>query len=167
MLGSCAYPYTHPDYIAFYLLNNLLGGTGMNSLLNLSLREKSGLVYQVESNYQPFTDGGVWNVYFGCDAADAAHCEALVMRELKRLREKPISEKMLKQYKLQLMGQLAISNEINENRALNLGKSFLRFGHIPILSDIHEALKKITAEKLQNVANEIFAEKEISVLKYV
>jgi predicted Zn-dependent peptidase len=167
MLGNRAYPFSHPDYLAFYLLNNLLGGTGMNSLLNLSLREKSGLVYQVEANYQPFTDSGVWSVYFGCDAADAARCEKLVMRELKHLREKSLSDKMLKQYKLQLMGQLAISNEINENRALHFGKSFLRFEGVRTLPEIREALEKVTAKKLQDIANEIFNEKEISLLKYV
>jgi predicted Zn-dependent peptidase len=167
MLGNRAFSYTHPDHPAFYLLNNLLGGPNMNSLLNLSLREKSGLVYQVESNYQPFTDSGVWNIYFGCDATDAVRCEKLVMNELKKLREKPIGNKLLKQYKLQLMGQLAISNEANENYALNLGKSFLRYGSVNTLVEIREKIEKITSVQLQRIANEIFSETQISILKYV
>lgn len=167
MLGNRAYNLHHSNRMGMYLLNNILGGPGMNSLLNLSLREKHGLVYNVESNYQPFTDTGMWSVYFGCDVENAARCEQLVYNELQKLREQPISENALKKYKLQLMGQMAIANEQKENLALGLGKSFLRYGHIADLETIRKRIESITSEQLQNIAIEVFDVEQLSVLKYV
>jgi predicted Zn-dependent peptidase len=139
----------------------------MNSLLNLSLREKHGLVYNVESSYQPFTDTGMWSVYFGCDTENAARCEQLVYSELQKLREQPLTENALKKYKLQLMGQMAISAEQKENLALSLGKSFLRYGKIDNLEIVKQKIEEITVDKLQEIANEIFNPDRLSVLKYV
>lgn len=167
MLGTRAYDLYHPNRMGMYLLNNILGGPGMNSLLNLSLREKHGLVYNVESNYQPFTDTGMWSVYFGCDSENAARCEQLVYVELQKLREQPLSENALKKYKLQLMGQMAISSENKENLSMSLGKSFLRYGKIDDLEVVKQRIEEITAEKLQEIANEIFNPEQLSVLKYL
>jgi predicted Zn-dependent peptidase len=166
MLGNRAYDLYNPNRIGMYLLNNILGGPGMNSLLNLSLREKHGLVYNVESSYQPFTDTGLWSVYFGCDSDNAARCEQLVYNELQKLREQPLSANALKKYKLQLMGQMAISTEQKENLALSLGKSFLRYGKIDDLDVVKQRIEEVTAEKLQEIANEIFNPEQLSVLKY-
>jgi predicted Zn-dependent peptidase len=157
----------HPDRMGLYLLNNILGGPGMNSLLNLSLREKNGLVYNVESSYQPFTDTGMWSVYFGCDPENSRRCESLVYSELQKLREQPLSEAALKKYKLQLMGQMAIANEQKENLALGLGKSFLRYGKIDGVDVVKQSIESITSEQLQRIANEIFNPEQLSVLKYV
>lgn len=167
MLGTRAYDLYHPNRMGMYLLNNILGGPGMNSLLNLSLREKHGLVYNVESNYQPFTDTGMWSVYFGCDSENAARCEQLVYAELQKLREQPLSENALKKYKLQLMGQMAISSENKENLSMSFGKSFLRYGKIDDLEVVKQRIEEITAEKLQEIANEIFNPEQLSVLKYL
>ena len=139
----------------------------MNSLLNLSLRERNGLVYNVESSYQPFTDTGLWSVYFGCDAENAKRCEQLVYNELQKLREQKLSDISLKKYKLQLMGQMAIAGEQKENLALSLGKSFLRYGKIDDMSVIREHIEKVTADKLQEIANEVFNVEQLSVLKYI
>jgi len=166
MLGNRCYDLYHPDRLAMYLLNNILGGPGMNSLLNLSLREKHGLVYNVESNYQPFTDTGMWSVYFGCDTENATHCEQLVMAELQKLREVPLSDNALKKYKLQLVGQMAISSEQKENFALSLGKSFMRYGKIEDLEVVKQRIEAITAEKLQEIAMDLFDPKDLSVLIY-
>ena len=136
MVGNRAYDLYNPNRMGMYLLNNILGGPGMNSLLNLSLRERNGLVYNVESSYQPFTDTGLWSVYFGCDAENAKRCEQLVYNELQKLREQKLSDVSLKKYKLQLMGQMAIAGEQKENLALSLGKSFLRYGKIDDMSVI-------------------------------
>jgi predicted Zn-dependent peptidase len=167
MLGNRAYDLNHPKRMGMYLLNNILGGPGMNSLLNLSLREKHGLVYNVESNYQPFTDTGLWSVYFGCDTENAARCEQLVMTELQKLREQHMPENTLKKYKLQLMGQMAIASEQKENLALSLGKSFLRYGKIDDMEVVKEHINAVTSEQLHEIANEIFNPEQLSVLKYV
>lgn len=167
VLGNRAYNLYHEKRIGLFLLNNILGGPGMNSLLNLSLREKSGLVYHVESSYQPFTDTGMWTVYFGCDPENATRCEQLVYTELHKLRENRITENSLKKYKLQLMGQMAISSEHKENLALSIGKSYLRYGKIDDLNEIRTKIEAITADDLQEIAREIFNVKNFSVLKYV
>lgn len=167
MLGNRAYHMLHPDRLVLYLLNNILGGPGMNSLLNLSLREKHGLVYNVESNYQPFTDTGVWNVYFGCDPENADKCEQLVYAELQKMREQLIPEKALKKYKLQLLGQMAIASENKESLALNIGKSYMRYGKIYEQDELRNQLESISAEDLQRVAREIFNPEQFSVLKYI
>ncbi|MDR2823629.1 MAG: insulinase family protein, partial [Prevotellaceae bacterium] len=166
IMGNRSYEYNHDNRLIFSLLNNILGGPNMNSLLNLQLREKYALVYQVDANYQPFTDTGVWTVYFGCDKSNAEKCEEIVRRELRKLCTRPLNDNALRKYKLQLFGQMAISDEINENRALNLGRTFLRFGEVKTLTEMRAEIEKITSQQLQSAANEIFNEKEISVLKY-
>jgi predicted Zn-dependent peptidase len=167
MLGNRCYDLHHPNRLAMHLLNNILGGPGMNSLLNLSLREKHGLVYTVDSSFQPFTDTGIWSVYFGCDAENAKRCEQLIHQALQKLREHKMPENSLKKYKLQLMGQMAIASEQKENLALSLGKSFLRYGKIDDLESIRTRIEAITAEQLKVIANEIFNPEMLSILKYI
>jgi predicted Zn-dependent peptidase len=139
----------------------------MNSLLNLSLREKQGLVYNIESSFQPFTDTGMWSVYFGCDSDNVARCEQLVYAELQKLKDKPLSESAMKKYKLQLLGQMAIAAEQKDGLALSLGKSFLRYGKIEDLSVVKKRIELLTASHLQKIANEVFDVEKFSVLKYV
>ena len=166
LMGSRAYDLNHPERMTMYLLNNILGGPGMNSLLNLSLRERNGLVYTVESSVQTFTDCGWWGVYFGTDPENADKCERLVRKELMKLCDNKISEPKLKKYKLQLMGQLAIAVENKESIALSLGKSYLRYGKFDSNEQVREKIEKITSEQLQKVANEIFDVNNLTVLKY-
>lgn len=167
LMGARAYDFHHADRLALYVLNNILGGPGMSSLLNLSLRERNGLVYTVESNYQPFTDCGWWAVYFGTDAANAHRCEALVKKEIEKLCHTPLSAQKLNKYKLQLTGQMAIASENKENVALSLGKSLMRYGYFDTLEEVKEKVYAITAEQLQRVANEVFDINNLTVLKYV
>ncbi len=166
MLGNRCFDMHHADRIGMYLLNNILGGPGMNSLLNLSLREKNGLVYNVDSVYQPMTDTGMWTVYFGCDADNFKKCERLVKQELRKLREETISESQLKKYKLQLLGQMAISMEQKENHAIGLGKSLLRYGKVDKMEIIRERIMSVNSEKLQEIARQVFDESQLSTLKY-
>lgn len=167
ILGNYAYNYHDVNRLTFSLLNNILGGPNMNSLLNLELREKNALVYQVDSNYQPFTDTGIWTVYFGCDKNNAEKCENLVRKQLQKLCNKPLNNNILQKYKLQFFGQLAIANEHSETRALNIGKTFLRFGSVQTLTEFRTQIEKITSSQLQTVANEVFNQNKLSVLRYV
>ena len=166
IIGTPAYDINHPDRLILYLLNNILGGPGMNSLLNLSLREKHGLVYNVEAEYQTFTDSGWWAVYYGCDPENTDKCEKLVRNELAALCINRITDQKLKKYKLQLMGQIAISSENKENLALSLGKSYLRFGKFDEMEEVRKKIYAITSEQLQRVANEIFNPDNLTILKY-
>ncbi len=167
VLGRNAYNLYHPDRIGMFLLNNILGGAGMNSRLNLSLREKHGLVYNAESVYQPMTDTGIWAVYFGSDPENAQRCEKLIRAELQLLRDKAIPETALKKYKLQMLGQIAINNENKENMALGMGKSFMRYGSVDSMETVREKIEHITAEQLQHIANKVFDVEKFTVIRYV
>ncbi|MDD3195480.1 MAG: pitrilysin family protein [Paludibacter sp.] len=166
MVGGRAIGLQHPQRMSMYLLNNILGGPGMNSRLNLSLREKHGLVYTVDSVYQPLTDTGMWTVYFGTDASNFRKCERLVLQELRRLREEKIKDSMLKNYKFQLLGQMAIGMEQKENAAMSLGKSILRYEKADSIEHVKELIMAITADQLQDLAQLAFNENEFSSLKY-
>ncbi len=164
MLGNQAYDLNHPDRLGLYLLNNILGGPGMNSLLNLSLREKHGLVYQVDSVYQPMTDTGMWSVYFGTDPENFTKCEKLVVAALKSLKDDKLKDAQLKKYKTQLLGQMALASENKENLAINLGKSMLRYGKVDDVETIRNLIAAISSDQLQRIANEVFDLSKSSVL---
>ena len=164
MLGTRAYDIHHPLRIPLYLLNNILGGPGMNARLNLSLRERNGLVYTVESTMVSYSDTGVWSVYFGCDPHDAKKCLRLVHRELNKLMQKPLSATQLRNAKRQLKGQIAIACDNHEQFALDFGKSFLHYGWEKDITHLYDSIDKVTAEDIQKVANELFATDSLTTL---
>ena len=166
IIGCKAYDIHHPHRIALYLLNNILGGPGMNSLLNLSLRERNGLVYTVDSTMVSYSDTGLWAVYFGCDQKDVDKCRRLVRRQLDRLMKKPLSKSRLLSAKQQLKGQIAIACDNRENFALDVGKSFLHYGKEKDLEHLFHQIDIVTAEELQQVAIELFEPDNITTLIY-
>lgn len=164
MIGNRAYSATHPLRIPLYLLNNMLGGPGMNARLNVILRERRGLVYSVESSMVCYGDTGLWAVYFGCDPHDVNRCVRLVKSEFKRLMEKPLSEKTLAAAKKQIKGQLAVACDNNENFAIDFGKSFLHFGDEKDIEKLYQKINAVTAEQIQQVAKEIFDKDSLATL---
>ena len=167
MMGCRAYDINHPHRIALYLLNNLLGGPGMNSRLNLSLRERHGLVYAVESSMVSYSDAGLWAVYFGCDADDVTKCRQLVRRQLDRLMEKPLTASQVSSAKQQLKGQIAIACDNRENFALDFGKSYLHHGKEKDLDQLFASIDAVSATELQQVACELFAPEKVTTLVYL
>jgi len=166
MLGSRAYAAMDERYYGLALLNNLLGGPAMNSRLSLSLRERAGLVYTVESNLTAYTDTGVWSVYFGCDAADVRRCIRRVHRELQRLIEAPLTPAALAAAKRQFIGQIGVSYDHFENVALGMAKRFLLYHQALTPEDIYAAVNALTAEQLQTIAADIFAPDRLTTLIY-
>lgn len=164
MIGNRAYSATHPLRIPLYLLNNMLGGPGMNARLNVILRERRGLVYSVESSMVCYGDTGLWAVYFGCDPHDVNRCVRLVKGEFKRLMEKPLPEKTLAAAKRQIKGQLAVACDNNENFAIDFGKSFLHFGDEKDIEKLYQKIDAVTAEQIQQVAKEIFDKDSLATL---
>jgi predicted Zn-dependent peptidase len=166
MLGARAYAAVDSRRWGLYLLNNLLGGPGMNSRLSLSLRERRGLVYTVESTTVSYSDAGMWCVYFGCDPDDVKRCLRLVRGELDRLIRRPLTERQLRQAKQQIEGQLTIASDNREQFALDFAKNFLHQGTERDLNDIMRHIWQLTAADLQQVATEIFAPDRITTLIY-
>lgn len=166
IVGSVAYDYTQENRLALSLLVNLLGGTGMNSWLNLHIRERYGLAYNIEASYTPYSDTGTCLVYFGCEKESARRCLELCRKEMRALYEAPLGPLQLKRAKNQLRGQLTIASENFENQMLSNGKSFLIFDKIDSLEDVYAQLEAITPDLLQRVAREIFDPARQSVLLY-
>lgn len=166
MLGSHAYPIGHPKQLTMYLLNNILGGGSMSSRLYLSLREKHGLVYNIDSQAVPLSDTGYWNIYLACEPQHKEQCLELCHKELKQLRDTTLTSAQLQRALRQLEGQMAISAENQENNALAMAKQMLYHHHAPAWQDTFAKVQKITPEQLQDVANEIFAPEKIYTLLY-
>lgn len=156
MIGTRAYDVNDSRRMPLYLLNNMLGGPGMNAKLNLALREHNGLVYTVESTMVAYGDTGIWSIYFGCDEHDVKRCLRLVRKELDKFMQKPLSEAQLKAAKKQIKGQVGVACDNRENFALDFGKSFLHYGWEKNVDRLYEQVDEITAEQIQAVAQELF-----------
>ena len=140
-----------------FLLNNMLGGPGMNARLNLSLRERHGLVYTVESTTGTYSDTGCWSVYFGCDHHDVERCLRLVRHELDRTMQQPLSSRQLSAAKRQLKGQIAIACDNREQYALDMAKHFLHYGRERDVEELLQRIDAVTAAQVQDVAQQLFA----------
>ena len=164
MIGTRAYDVNDSRRMPLYLLNNMLGGPGMNAKLNLALREHNGLVYTVESTMVAYGDTGVWSIYFGCDEHDVKRCLRLVRKELDKFMLKPLSEAQLKAAKKQIKGQIGVACDNRENFALDFGKSFLHYGWEKNVDRLYEQVDEITAEQIQAVAKELFDKDRLTTL---
>ena len=164
MMGCRAYAHQHPLRMPLFLLNNMLGGPGMNARLNLSLREHHGLVYTVESTMVSYSDQGLWCTYFGCDPHDVDRCRQLVSRELQRFVQQPLTPRQLSAAKKQLKGQIGIACENREQFALDFGKSFLTHGWERDVETLFSRIDAVTADDIQQVAQELFAPERLSTL---
>lgn len=166
LIGNIAYPYKAKEQKAMFLLNNILGGPALNSRLLLSVREKYGYSYNIESNYTPYVDTGFFNIYFGGDKKYVQKSIRVILLELKKLREQKLGLIQLAKAKEQLKGHLDLAGESNSGLMLALGKSLLMFNQIDTMKEIYHEIDAITAENLQDISNEIFNEKLLSYLIY-
>ena len=164
MIGTRAYDVNDDRRMPLYLLNNILGGPGMNAKLNLALREHNGLVYTVESTMVAYGDTGTWSIYFGCDEHDIKRCLRLVRKELDRMMEKPLSDSQLKAAKKQIKGQIGVACDNRENFALDFGKSFLHYGWEKNVDCLYEQVEAITSQQIQDVARELFDKNRLVTL---
>ena len=164
MIGTRAYDVNDDRRMPLYLLNNMLGGPGMNAKLNLALREHNGLVYTVESTMVAYGDTGTWSIYFGCDEHDMKRCLRLVRKELDKFMQKPLSDAQLKAAKKQIKGQIGVACDNRENFALDFGKSFLHYGWEKNVDRLYEQVDEITAAQIQAVAQELFDKDRLTTL---
>jgi predicted Zn-dependent peptidase len=152
--------------MGMFLLNNILGGQGLNSRLNLSLREKNGLAYNVESSYNPYCDTGIFSIYFGTDAQYLNKSISIAMAELNKLRSTKLGTIQLSKAKNQIKGYLARGYENHESLMLSLGKSLLVFDKIDTIEDICKKIDSVTSTELLETANDIFEPAKLSTLIY-
>ena len=167
IIGTRAYSYTQErERLALALLANILGGPAMNARLNTVLREKNALVYTVEACFNPYSDTGLFTIYFGCDKPLVERSLRLVRKELERVIEAPLSSRALANAKKQLLGQLAIASDNSEAQCLSMGKSMMIFGYIEPMETTRAKIESLTAAELQRVAQEILAWDNLSILIY-
>lgn len=166
-MGREAYPIYHENRIPFYMLVNMLGGPGMNSRLNIALREKYGFVYSVDAHYVSYTDTGMFVIYFGTEIKQLDKCIGLVKKELNKLMDDRLSVRQLAAAKEQIKGQLAMSEENNLNQMMMMGRSILNRGYVPSLDEIFGLIEQTNARKIQQMAREMFDPGQLSYLKMV
>ena len=166
MLGTKTFGVDDERRIPLFLMNNMLGGTGMNARLNMALRERRGLVYNVESNMTTYADTGTWTVYFGCDHADVKHCLRLVTKELRRLTDAPLTPRTLAAAKRQLKGQLGIAADNSENVALSAAKQYLHTHYVKSLEQRFAEIDALTSDQLLVIARDIMNPDRLTTLIY-
>jgi len=166
LIGGRAPSMFDADRHAFSLLINVLGGPSTNSRLNMSLRERHALVYQVEAQYTPYSDTGIWSVYLGCDHFDLPKAINLVKNELVKLAEVTLTEASLRRAKRQLLAQQLIASDNKESWVLNAVKSYFLHGKLASYAQIEEKINAITAQQLQEVAARYFAPTNLSQLVF-
>lgn len=166
-MGREAYPIDHENRIPFYMLVNMLGGPGMNSRLNISLREKYGFVYSVDAHFVSYTDTGMFVIYFGTEMKQLDKCIGLVKKELIKFCDETLSPRQLAAGKEQIKGQLAMSEENNLNQMMMMGRSVLNRGYVPSLDEIFALIDQTDARKIQTMAREMFNPNQLSYLKMV
>jgi len=166
IIGNIAYDLHDKRRMGLFMLNNILGGQGMNSRLNLSLREKRGYAYNVESMYNPYTDTGLVTIYFGTDNRNLGKSIALIHSELDRLRHQPLGILQLSRAKNQIKGYLARAYENHESLMLSLGKSLLIFDRIDSIDETFRKIEAVTGSELMEIASEIFDKSSLSTLIY-
>ena len=166
MIGAPSFGGNDPRHLPLYLANNILGGPSLSSRLSLALREKSALVYTVESTLTTYTDTGVWAVYYGCDHHDVKRCQQLVERELHRLVDSPMSSRTLASAKRQLTGQIALSYDNPESVAIGMGKRMLHYNRTLSLQTLTDRINAITPEQVLEAARQVFNPERLTILHY-
>jgi len=166
IIGNQAYNIRNEKRIGMFLLNNILGGQGLNSRLNLALREKNGLAYSVESNYSPYTETGSFSIYFGTDSQYLSKSISIVNSELRKLCTSKLGIIQLSKAKRQIMGYVARGYEHHENLMLSLGKSMLTFNKIETMEETSAKIESLTSSQLLEIANEVFDPGKLSMLLY-
>ncbi|WP_431200978.1 M16 family metallopeptidase [Mucilaginibacter sp. P25] len=166
IIGTQAYSSSHEHKWGLLLLNNLLGGVGMSSRLNLEIREKHGIAYTVESNYTPLTDTGIFSIYFGTDTEKANKASKLIHKELKKLREQKLGTLQLHQARQKFIGQIALAEENRMSLIIAMAKSMIDFNRVDTLEEIFAKINQVSAEQLLTISNEIFDNNRLITLLF-
>ncbi len=162
VIGNRSYSMHHKHKTAFLLLNNLLGGIGMSSRLNLEIREKYGIAYTIESNYTPMSDTGIFSIYFGTDTEKTEKALKLLEKELRKLRDQKLGPVQLKQAKDKFIGQIALGEENRMGLLISMSKSLLDYDRVDTLEEVFDKINAVTDSQVLEIANEMFDPKELS-----
>lgn len=166
MLGTQAYSLHHPYKTGLLLLNNLLGGTGMSSILNLQIREKHGIAYTIETGYSPLSDTGIFTLYFGTDQEKVDKALSLIFKEFKKIKDHPLTEVQLQKAKNKFIGQIALGEENRIGLIISMAKSLIDYNKIDDLQTVFNKIHAVTTTDMANIANEILDENNLTSLTF-
>lgn len=166
VLGMQAYSLHHPYKTGLLLLNNLLGGTGMSSILNLQIREKYGIAYTIETGYSPLSDTGIFTLYFGTDKEKVKKALSLIFKEFKKIKDNPLTELQLQKTKNKFIGQIALGEENRIGLIISMAKSLIDYDKIDALQTVFNKIQAVTTTDMANIANEILDESNLSSLTF-
>ncbi|NEU09215.1 insulinase family protein [Flavihumibacter sp. R14] len=166
VIGSRSYSFHHKHKVGFLLLNNLLGGTGMSSRLNLEIREKHGIAYTIESNYTPLSDTGIFSIYFGTDTEKIQRATKLMFRELKKLRDNALGPIQLHQAKQKFIGQIALGEENRMSLIISMAKSLIDYGRVDTLEEVFAKINAVTSSQVLEIANQMFNPENLTTLLF-
>lgn len=166
MLGAQAYSLHHSYKTGLLLLNNLLGGTGMSSILNLQIREKYGIAYTIETGYSPLSDTGIFTLYFGTDKEKVNKAWSLIHKEFKKIKEHPLSEVQLQKAKNKFIGQIALGEENRIGLIISMAKSLIDYDKVDDLETVFKKIQAVSTADMRNIVNEILDESNLSTLTF-
>jgi predicted Zn-dependent peptidase len=166
VLGCPAYSLHHPYKTGLLLLNNLLGGTGMSSILNLQIREKYGIAYTIETGYSPLSDTGLFTLYFGTEKEKVDRALSLTFKEFRKLKDKPLNELQLQKAKNKFIGQIALGEENRIGLIISMAKSLIDYDRIDSLERVFDKIQAVSTADMANIANEILDESNLSQLTF-
>lgn len=167
MMGQMTYSMHHPYKTGLLLMNNMLGGNGMSSMLNLQIREKYGIAYTIESNYSPLTDTGIFALYFGTDQEKVERATRLIYKEFAKLRDKKLTAVQLHRAKNKFIGQIALGEENRIGLIISMAKSLLDYDRIDSLETVFQKIRDVSAEEMSEIANEVLNPEKISSLTFL
>jgi predicted Zn-dependent peptidase len=166
VMGAPAYPLHHRYKTGLLLLNNIIGGTGMSSILNLQIREKYGIAYTIETGYSPLSDTGIFTLYFGTDKEKLERARTLIFKEFKKFRDKPLTENQLQRAKSKFIGQIALGEENRIGLIISMAKSLMDYDHIDSLETVFSKIQAVTTTEMADIANEMLDENNLSSLTF-
>jgi predicted Zn-dependent peptidase len=166
VMGAQAYNLHHPFKTGLLLLNNIIGGTGMSSILNLQIREKYGIAYTIETGYSPLSDTGLFTLYFGTDKEKLERAETLIFREFKKFRENPLTEVQLQRAKSKFIGQIALGEENRIGLIISMAKSLMDYDQIDPLEKVFAKIQALTTTEMADIASEMLDENNLSSLTF-
>jgi predicted Zn-dependent peptidase len=166
VLGMQAYSMHHPYKTGLQLLNNLLGGTGMSSILNLQIREKYGIAYTIETGYSPLSDTGIFTLYFGTDKEKTEKALHLIYKEFNKLKAHPLTENQLQKAKNKFIGQIALGEENRIGLIISMAKSLLDYDQIDDLQTVFKKIQVVSTSDMAEIANQTLDESNLSALTF-
>lgn len=164
MMGLQTYSLHHPYKTGLLLLNDVFGGSGMSSILNLKVREKHGIAYTVESAYSPLSDTGIFAIYFGTDKEKTERAQQLIRKEMKKLRTKPLTAVQLHKAQNKFIGQIALGEENRIGLIIAMAKSLLDYGHIDSLENVFHKIREVSVAEMSAIVADVFDEEKWSTL---